>query len=80
VGQDERENRSVARTLDLGWQVLSMLPRSELTRVSEELLDRHYHPDQTADAREAQREDDGPSDRDAPRERVVADERGGSNA
>ena len=42
--QDEREDRPIARTLDLGWEMLSLLPRGELHRVSEELLDKHYRP------------------------------------
>jgi V/A-type H+-transporting ATPase subunit B len=38
--QGEFENRTVNDTLDLGWDVLSLIPRSELHRVSEELADR----------------------------------------
>ncbi len=34
--------RTFDQTLDLGWHVLSLLPREELTRVSEAELDRHY--------------------------------------
>ncbi|MDD5706828.1 MAG: V-type ATP synthase subunit B [Kiritimatiellae bacterium] len=44
LNQGEYENRSIAQTLDLGWEVLSMLPRDELHRVSEELLTAHYRP------------------------------------
>ncbi len=40
--QSEDDNRSIAQTLDLGWEVLSILPRDELYRISEELLDRYY--------------------------------------
>ena len=42
--QGENENRSIEQTLDLGWKVLSTLPRSELHRLSEALLDEHYRP------------------------------------
>ncbi len=42
--QGEREDRTVERTLDLGWELLSLLPRSELHRVGEELLDKYYKP------------------------------------
>ena len=42
IGQDEQENRSFEETLDIGWQVLSNLPREELTRVSEDEIDKHY--------------------------------------
>jgi len=42
IAQGSRESRSLEQTLDMGWQVLSMLPRSELSRVSDKLLDRYY--------------------------------------
>ncbi|HNX95262.1 MAG TPA: V-type ATP synthase subunit B [Holophaga sp.] len=40
--QGEYENRSLETTLDLGWDVLSMLPREELHRVSDALLEAHH--------------------------------------
>jgi V/A-type H+-transporting ATPase subunit B len=40
--QGEYEDRPLEATLDLGWEVLSMLPREELHRVSDSLLDRHF--------------------------------------
>lgn len=40
--QGEYENRPLETTLDLGWEVLSMLPREELHRVSGDMLDRHF--------------------------------------
>jgi V/A-type H+-transporting ATPase subunit B len=43
VGQRTMENRSMGETLDLGWQVLSILPRQELHRVTEEEILQHYH-------------------------------------
>jgi V/A-type H+-transporting ATPase subunit B len=42
LSQGEFENRSIAATLDLGWDVLSLLPRDELHRVSDEMLNQHY--------------------------------------
>lgn len=42
--QGEREDRPVEQTLDLGWELLSLLPREELRRVGAELLDAHYKP------------------------------------
>jgi V/A-type H+-transporting ATPase subunit B len=42
LNQGEHENRDVATTLDLGWEMLSLLPREELHRVSDELLQAHY--------------------------------------
>ena len=45
ISQGMRENRTLEQTLDLGWDLLSMLPRSELGRVSDKLLDKYYHGD-----------------------------------
>lgn len=42
VNQGFTENRSIDQSLDLGWKLLSTLPRSELDRVDDELLDRYY--------------------------------------
>ena len=42
LNQGEQEDRSIGTTLDLGWEVLSILPRSELHRVGDALLDAHY--------------------------------------
>ena len=41
LNQGEYENRSIETTLDLGWEVISMLPRDELHRLSDTLLERH---------------------------------------
>ena len=49
LSQGEYENRTIATTLDIGWDVLSLLPRDELHRVSDALLNQHYHePAETA--------------------------------
>ncbi|MFO7959080.1 MAG: V-type ATP synthase subunit B [Candidatus Brocadiia bacterium] len=45
LDQGEDENRSYEETLDLAWQVVSILPRSELSRLSDELLDTYYRSD-----------------------------------
>ncbi len=44
VNQGPSENRPIEETLDLGWQLLSLLPREELDRVDDEVLDQYYHP------------------------------------
>lgn len=44
VGQGETEDRSIFDTLDLAWEVLSILPREALTRLSEKDLDARYRP------------------------------------
>jgi len=44
INQGYDENRTIEQTLDLGWELLSMLDRSELDRVDDEILDQHYRP------------------------------------
>lgn len=44
VTQQFDENRSIDETLDLGWNLLSLLPKSALDRVNEKLLDEKYNP------------------------------------
>lgn len=39
--QGEYENRSIEETLDLGWKLLSILPREELYRIKDELLEKY---------------------------------------
>ena len=39
--QGEYEDRSIFETLDLGWKLLSILPRSELYRIKDELIDKY---------------------------------------
>ena len=41
VAQGAEENRSIQETLDLGWELLSILPRSELKRIKPELIDKY---------------------------------------
>lgn len=41
ISQGEYENRSIDRTLDLGWKLLMMFPREELKRVRTEYLDKY---------------------------------------
>lgn len=42
LNQSFTENRSIEQTLDLGWTLLSMLPRKMLDRVDDAVLDAHY--------------------------------------
>ena len=44
LAQAPDENRSLERTLELGWEMLSYLPRTELDRVDDALLEQYYHP------------------------------------
>ncbi|VUT25933.1 MAG: V-type ATP synthase beta chain [Candidatus Methanolliviera sp. GoM_asphalt] len=43
VTQDRDENRSIEETLDLGWDLLSMLPERELKRIDDDIIEK-YHP------------------------------------
>ena len=42
VCQGSRENRTLDETLDLGWRLLSILPKGELDRLSDEEIQEHY--------------------------------------
>ncbi|MCH5185614.1 MAG: V-type ATP synthase subunit B [Oscillospiraceae bacterium] len=42
--QGKLENRSITKTLDLGWKLLGILPKSELDRVNNEILEKYYKP------------------------------------
>ena len=39
INQGFNENRSIEQTLDIGWKLLKILPRSELKRIRDEYLD-----------------------------------------
>ncbi|GAB4222405.1 MAG: ATP synthase subunit B [Spirochaetales bacterium] len=41
LSQAETENRTIEQTLDIGWNVLTNLPREELYRVKEELIEKY---------------------------------------
>jgi len=49
INQGRIENRSVTDTIQLGWDVLGLLPRSELDRVRTDLLDEYYKPKAVSD-------------------------------
>ena len=41
VNQGTDENRSITDTLDLGWDLLSILPASELKRIKPEFIEKY---------------------------------------
>lgn len=43
LNQGFQEDRSIQATLDLGWDLLSVLPREELDRVDDEVLEEFYN-------------------------------------
>jgi len=48
VNQGFTENRSIERTLEIGWKLLSMLPKKELTRVNLDEIEKYYKGDDAA--------------------------------
>jgi V/A-type H+-transporting ATPase subunit B len=40
--QNKDESRSIEETLEIAWEILSMLPRDELTRIHTEFLKKYY--------------------------------------
>jgi len=44
ITQGEDENRTIEESLDIGWEMLRILPRSELYRLTEEELKEYYDP------------------------------------
>ncbi|MGI5888823.1 MAG: V-type ATP synthase subunit B, partial [Oscillospiraceae bacterium] len=42
ISQGWETNRSIEETLDLGWKLLSILPKSELKRIKPELIEKYY--------------------------------------
>ena len=44
VNQGFNDNRTIEQSLDLGWELLTSLPRGELDRVDDEVLDKYYEP------------------------------------
>ncbi len=45
VNQGFYESRTIEQTLDLGWKLLSILPRSEMKRIKPELVEKYYPKD-----------------------------------
>ena len=46
VSQGNDVNRSIEETLNLGWKLLSILPKSELKRISTKFIDKYYPEEQ----------------------------------
>ena len=44
IAQGFSTNRTIEQTLELGWELLGILPRSELKRISDEMLNKYYKP------------------------------------
>ncbi|MFH1354300.1 MAG: V-type ATP synthase subunit B [bacterium] len=44
ISQGETENRSIEETLAIGWELLMLLPKSELKRIKEEHIEKYAKP------------------------------------
>ncbi|MDR2656146.1 MAG: V-type ATP synthase subunit B [Oscillospiraceae bacterium] len=53
VSQSFNENRDIERSLNLGWKLLSILPKEELDRVGSDMLELYYRPESAAEFKEA---------------------------
>ena len=42
VSQGYDTNRTIIETMDIGWELLSMLPKSELKRIDDKYLEKYY--------------------------------------
>ena len=42
--QGDEEERSIEQTLNLGWDLLCLMPKEELNRIDSELLEENYDP------------------------------------
>jgi len=49
IGQGYETNRSILDTLDLGWDLLSVLPKDELNRVDDQMLTEFYNHDRAVE-------------------------------
>jgi V/A-type H+-transporting ATPase subunit B len=58
--QSEFENRSIEQTLDLGWKVITALPKEELHRLTEEELKTYYHERKVVERVPTARGEEGP--------------------
>ena len=49
VNQAPTENRTIEQTLNIGWRLLSVLPREELTRLSKDEIERYHRAEDASD-------------------------------
>jgi len=53
VDQGVDTDRDIDETLELGWDLLSMLPKESLNRIDEELIEEHYREDSESESEDA---------------------------
>ena len=49
LSQGFESNRSIDETLDLGWDLLSLLPKDSLERLNKESIEAFYHPNKASE-------------------------------
>jgi len=49
ISQQPHDNRTIIQTLDIGWELLGLLPREELDRIDTKTLDKFYKPTQLSE-------------------------------
>ena len=49
IDQGFDRNRDIEETLEIGWELLSMFPKSELNRIDEELIEEYYDEETAAE-------------------------------
>ena len=42
IREAKDEDRTIQETLDLGWKLLTVLPKTELKRVKDEFIEKYY--------------------------------------
>jgi len=52
IAQRRDEDRSIIQTLDLGWELLGILPENELTRIDPEMRKKYYKAQETTEKQE----------------------------
>ncbi len=52
VNQGFNENRTIEETLEIGWELLTILPRSEMKRISDKYLEQYYDKIKKSEAEE----------------------------
>ncbi|MFC7201240.1 ATP synthase subunit B [Halospeciosus flavus] len=60
VQQGFDTNRELEETLDIGWEILSLLPKEELSRVDEDLIEKYYQEDADVDVDSEEGEESSP--------------------
>ncbi|GAH67084.1 unnamed protein product [marine sediment metagenome] len=49
VKQGEDENRTIEESLDIGWKLLTIIPKEELKRIKDEFIEKYLPTDITTE-------------------------------